>query len=226
MALLEHVSQEVGRRENLPTHDQVKAMGDDLDFKGNQLERAKNTQDQLQAELKKRKEELAKVESLDSKIAVELSSLKEKMRTMTDEMAVFRDLDMLKRNSEVTKEALQQMREDYKKRKDAIKAQAQAAALEFDRVKAQLASNETHKKLDELERRLQQHEQSIFSTRECKQLKDEGMRIGGGGSRGFLVDTHVVHDTLTAHLVQLPRPSNTPRIPIVTLLCLDVRVCI
>jgi intraflagellar transport protein 74 len=61
----------------------------DLTFKERQMESSKTTQDRLESELNKRNQELEKINTLDTKITVELNSLTTKMKQMTREMTDF-----------------------------------------------------------------------------------------------------------------------------------------
>ena len=86
VALLQHMSKDTEREHNLPDKNTVQDMREDLTFKERQMETSKTTQDRLEAELSKRNQELEKINTLDSKITVELSSLTTKMKSMRSDM--------------------------------------------------------------------------------------------------------------------------------------------
>merc|ERR1712072_1525939 len=91
--LLEAMSKDLGRQDNMPSVAQVSEMQNDLSFKERQLKASQSTQERLEAELAKRRAELEKIDQLDKKIAVELESLTTKMSSMRDQMEIFKDVD-------------------------------------------------------------------------------------------------------------------------------------
>ena len=73
VSLLEAMSKDLARQNNMPSRDQVSEMQNDLSFKERQLKASQSTQERLEAELEKRRAELQKIDQLDKKIAVEVS---------------------------------------------------------------------------------------------------------------------------------------------------------
>lgn len=79
-------------------------MRSDLSFKEKQAISGQQTKQRLEVELRKRREELEKIKTLDEKVAVETQSLTDKMRSMSTELLQYQDIQGLKRNAEETKE--------------------------------------------------------------------------------------------------------------------------
>ena len=79
-------------------------MRSELTFKERQIQSSNQTKSRLEEEFKKRKMDLEKINTLDQKIEVELSSLKSKMESMDTELMQFRDIQGLKEQAAETKE--------------------------------------------------------------------------------------------------------------------------
>ena len=77
----------------------------------------------LEAEHRKREEELKLLEDSEPKLKKELKSLHEAMTGMKAESKAMSDVDGLKRKFEVTKSQLLQMTESYRTRKQAMHQQ-------------------------------------------------------------------------------------------------------
>ncbi|KAJ0403703.1 hypothetical protein ATCC90586_007514 [Pythium insidiosum] len=167
--LLEHISNNMNKEDKLlPSANaaNLEEMKSDLTFKERQLESSVTTKQRLTMELQKRQAELDKVNSLDTKIALELSSLLQKMDTMTSDMTEFAKIDELKETHQQTKQYLQRMKQQYIRRRDAMKQQVNALSLQLENLKQETANHDTAKNLDALEQKLRHHEQNIFHLRE------------------------------------------------------------
>ncbi|CAN8024962.1 unnamed protein product, partial [Ixodes persulcatus] len=119
---LEIVSRNLPHFSNLPSQDEMALLRDDLAFKEGEMEKSKMTLSTLGQEQKKLAVDLQKIEQLESKVQLELDSLRLKMKKMEDEMVVFSDLDQLKNSAEhrkqqllAEKEALQANKEPSRK---------------------------------------------------------------------------------------------------------------
>ncbi|KAF0757695.1 hypothetical protein AaE_004186 [Aphanomyces astaci] len=141
-------------------------MKTDLTFKERQLESAQTTKTRLSMELSKRQAELEKVNTLDAKISVELNSLSSKMATMETDMDGFQNIEALKETHATTKQALLKFKQQYIRRRDAMKSQVNLLAAQYENLKHQLANNDTAKTLDSLEQKLRHHEQNIYHLKE------------------------------------------------------------
>ncbi|CEG47726.1 uncharacterized protein PHALS_04870 [Plasmopara halstedii] len=166
--LLEHISSGMAKEDKLPGTNAInlEEMRHDLTFKERQLESSMTTKQRLTMELQKRQEELDKVNTLDDKIALELSSLSEKMETMTTDMKEFGKLDALQEVHAQTKQHLLRLKKQYIGRRDAMRQQITALSAQVENVKHEIAQQETAKNLDALEQKLRHHEQNIFHLKE------------------------------------------------------------
>ncbi|OQR96489.1 Intraflagellar Transport Protein 72/74 [Thraustotheca clavata] len=164
--LLEHISIGLNRQDKMPSASKVEEMKSDLTFKERQLESAQTTKARLSMELAKRQAELEKVNTLDAKISVELSSLNSKMETMESDMEGFKNIDEMKDTHANTKQLLLRYKQQYIRRRDAMKSQVILLSNQYENIKHQLASNDTAKTLDSLEQKLRHHEQNIYHLKE------------------------------------------------------------
>lgn len=171
-ALLGHISEDLGRENNMPSQGRVKDMREDLSFKQRQLDSAESTRNRLEAELKKRNVELEKINTLDEKIVVELTSLNEKIETMAGEMHQFGEIAGLRTAADRTRKQLQGAKRGYVSRRDAIKQQVNMVTNAYEQKKSSLAENDTARAMEALENKLRHYEQSIFHLREFIETKE------------------------------------------------------
>eukprot|EP00002_Diphylleia_rotans_P016209 TRINITY_DN3150_c0_g4_i1.p1 TRINITY_DN3150_c0_g4~~TRINITY_DN3150_c0_g4_i1.p1 ORF type:complete len:619 (+),score=180.69 TRINITY_DN3150_c0_g4_i1:117-1973(+) len=164
--LLMQISKSLVRQTDMPTVDRFKEMQADLDYKTKQMENSQNTYMRLQEEHVARASELEKIKSLDSKIAMELQTLAERMETMKKELEVFSNKEQLKANAESTKEKLLADKRKLSKRRDTLKQQTQLLSSKYDTKKLRIAEDETGNKLDSLEQKLRQVLQTNFHLNE------------------------------------------------------------
>ncbi|KAH7485235.1 hypothetical protein KRP22_006399 [Phytophthora ramorum] len=166
--LLEHISAGMAKEDKLPGTNaaNLEEMRRDLTFKERQLESSVTTKQRLTMELQKRQAELDKVNTLDAKIALELSSLLQKMDTMTADMGEFGKLDSLQEVHAQTKQHLLRLKKQYIGRRDAMRQQVTALSTQLENLVQESGSQETAKNLDALEQKLRHHEQNIFHLKE------------------------------------------------------------
>jgi hypothetical protein len=110
--------------------------------------------------------DLRKVEELEKKVTAEYEKLKDKKKTMDDELVTFSDLEGLKRKSEARKQQLIVEKQNLSKYKENIKYELQMLQSQFETIQAQLFDNDTHNQLTNLEKKLQQLEQTNFALKE------------------------------------------------------------
>lgn len=110
--------------------------------------------------------DLRKVEELEKKVTAEYEKLKDKKKTMDDELVTFSDLEGLKRKSEARKQQLIVEKQNLTKYKENIKYELQMLQSQFETIQAQLFDNDTHNQLTNLEKKLQQLEQTNFALKE------------------------------------------------------------
>merc|ERR1719231_2027109 len=87
--LLQSISRKMAMQDSTDamTDDRLAEMKSDLDFKQSQMDHSVSTSEKLQRELSQRKVELEKIETLDEKIATELTQLTEKIETLDEKIA-------------------------------------------------------------------------------------------------------------------------------------------
>lgn len=104
VGLLQHISKGVAVQQTLggasasaaaPTSAALGDMKDELLFKQGQMQNSEQTLGHLQRELEKRQGELEKINSLDSKISVELQTLNDKVKQMEADLVTFANVDGL-----------------------------------------------------------------------------------------------------------------------------------
>lgn len=110
--------------------------------------------------------DLRKVEELEKKVTSEYDKLKEKKKTMDEELIMFMDLEGLKRKSEARKQQLIVEKQNLTRYRENIKYELQVLQSQFEAIQAQLFDNETHNQLTGLEKKLQSLEQANFAMKE------------------------------------------------------------
>eukprot|EP00743_Colponemidia_sp_Colp-15_P001360 GILK01001490.1.p1 GENE.GILK01001490.1~~GILK01001490.1.p1 ORF type:complete len:646 (+),score=138.74 GILK01001490.1:56-1993(+) len=176
VALLEHISRNLGRENSMPTPSQVDELKAELQYKGDQLASSQATQSRLQAELEKRNADLEKINTLDSKISLELHSLSDKIISMEHDLKhTFNNVDSVREKAETTKRQLVQQKQALMARRDVLKQQISFFSMKFEGRKQQLSENETHTILESMEQKIKQYEQNIFH---LKQFIDSKSREG------------------------------------------------
>ncbi|KAM7283009.1 intraflagellar transport protein 74 homolog [Ixodes scapularis] len=163
---LEIVSRNLPHFSNLPSQDEMALLRDDLAFKEGEMEKSKMTLSTLGQEQKKLAVDLQKIEQLESKVQLELDSLRLKMKKMEDEMVVFSDLDQLKNSAEHRKQQLLAEKEALQASKEPSRKAVEELQARYDDAKAKLNENEVYTRVANLERRWQHQEQNNFAARE------------------------------------------------------------
>jgi len=171
VALLKHISSDLARQHNLPSEAKVNAMREDLSFKKRQVDASETTHQRLQQELQKRQIELEKINGLDKKITVELTSLAEKMAMMQSELPELKDVDGLKARARDTSTMLKGLREQYIQRANAAQQQNAPLSSKYEKVKSTLAKHPIDKALKKAEKQMRRHEMAIFSKQEFIERK-------------------------------------------------------
>ncbi|KAG8456989.1 hypothetical protein KFE25_006601 [Diacronema lutheri] len=134
----------------------------ELAFKTDQKEAAERTAGRLQGERERRRAELAKVQTLDAKIAHELTQLTDKMAAMRSELGSFRDVRQLKDEANERRTRLTAARTALRARQDASRRAGAARKAAYEEAKAALARDETASSLEASEQKLRHYESSIF----------------------------------------------------------------
>ena len=158
-------------------------MSEEATFKERQLESSQATMARLLAEKEQRAAEVEKIASLDEKIKMELSTLAQKMASMTAEMGSFDNLEALREGAQASKAYLHQQIESYKERTRMSKDQVSGLRRSYEEVKSELAGNETYQRMEQAEGRLRKYAQQIFVLQEYVETKGretdyEGLKDG------------------------------------------------
>lgn len=88
--------------------------------------------------------DLRKVEELEKKVNSEYEKLKEKKKTMDEDLIKFDDLEGLKRRSEARKQQLIVEKQNLSRYKENIKYELQTLQSQYESIKAQMFDNDTH----------------------------------------------------------------------------------
>eukprot|EP01137_Pigoraptor_chileana_P006479 Opistho-2@3226 len=171
VALLEHISRNMSRSKQMPSVDGLRAMRDDLMTKEKEMNNSQNTVAALDSERERLQGDLDKVNQLETKIADELEHIKEKMVRMDKELEKYTDLDGLKREWEITRKQQLADKVRFASHRDTYKVVLEHMTRFYDSKKQQLAENETHIQLGNLEQKLRHHEQSNFTLKQYIQTK-------------------------------------------------------
>nr|CCA21505.1 Intraflagellar Transport Protein 72/74 putative [Albugo laibachii Nc14] len=172
--LLEHIANGLSNEEKVLLNanaSNLEELKNDVSFKERQLESSVITKQRLTSELEKRRQELDRMNALDSKIAMELTHLHEKMDTMTSDMNAFERLEDMKDTHQHTKQYLQHSKQQYLRRRDGIKPQVHLLLRELEALREESSNNDTAKAMSALEQKLRHQEQTIFHLREYLESK-------------------------------------------------------
>ncbi len=168
VALLEHISAEVGREAELPSLSEAEQLKGELKEKQTELERSKATKERLRSELVTRQGELKRLETLEGKIAVEIKSLRDNIASMKGDMGHLQDVDGLQAASDAAQEHLSTLLTEYSARADSLRHVVAEVTRKQDELSSQLDHSSTASALAAQEARMKHFEQSIFNMRQCK----------------------------------------------------------
>ncbi|XP_064604644.1 intraflagellar transport protein 74 homolog, partial [Liolophura sinensis] len=166
VALLEHISRNMGRFSHLPSPKELARMKEDLSFKAGEMKKSEATASGLASENDKLQQDLHKVEQLENKMTSEMAIIKEKIEAMEKELVVFSNIDALKESAEQKRKKLMEDKVVLQKRRETFKKTMQYLTSKYEGLKAQLNENETFAQLGNLERKWQHHEQNNFVMKE------------------------------------------------------------
>ncbi|KAJ8007479.1 hypothetical protein DPEC_G00117930 [Dallia pectoralis] len=168
VTLLELSSKNINRMSQISsvTATELKSMQEDLSFKETEMHKSQNTTKGLSSENIRLTQDLQKIQQLESKMSIEMSSLIQKIQAMTQELETYRNLNALKTAGEEKKKKLQTDGVSLTQRRDSFKKIMQKMNDKYETLKTQLQENETHAQLTNLERKWQHHEQNNFVMKE------------------------------------------------------------
>ncbi|CAD7929187.1 unnamed protein product [Amoebophrya sp. A25] len=138
-------------------------LDDELEFKKTQLDQSRGTNVKLLGQVDKRKQELEKIRTLDSKISQELQSLDDRQKEMQKEIeekylhAESMRAEKLSQTSE-----LQRRKGKYEARLAQLHNLVHFLQIRVEGKRQQLTDNETSQNLEALENKIKGYEQNLF----------------------------------------------------------------
>lgn len=172
VALLDHISRTAALETALPSQTEHKSMMEDLAFKEKEMEKSQMTAENLEDKREKLKKDLDNIDQLESKITKELEALKAKIVRMQSELAMYRDVDALTRDHESHRQRAATSKQTLQIRRDVLKQSLADLVARLEQHKAQLADNETHTQLMNLEKKWQYVEKNNFVMRDFIATKE------------------------------------------------------
>ncbi|MFT7810493.1 intraflagellar transport protein 74 homolog [Arapaima gigas] len=168
VALLEHTSRSMNRKNQIPSvsANELKSMQEDLILKETEMQKSQNTAQALMSESQKLQQDLQKVEKLESKINMELSSLKEKIRHMSEGLRTYNNLNEFKAAVEEKKKKLLEDGKLLVQRRETFEKPMAKMNDRYEALKTQVQENETHAQLSNMEKKWQHHEKNNYVMRE------------------------------------------------------------
>jgi len=166
--MLEHISEAIIEQESIPSsQEQFNEMKDMLEFKAEQKKQSESTLEILKRDLEKLKKEDQKLKDLDKKIAEEHRIHEEKIKIMSDELVVYKDIDSLKLKCEEENTNLRRKKDDLFRMRETMKSQMHMLTRKHDMLKKKLTSDQFYELLVEYEQKIQVYEQNNFTLKEC-----------------------------------------------------------
>jgi len=168
VALMNHISKGVAWEGSLKAGntEDINKVKQELTFKEKQTELSQDTLARANADLKKRKNELKKIETLSEKIAVELRSLAEKQQQMIEEMQTFKDPKALQEEATKDKRDLTLKRESTRVEAEFMRQLVEVVSQPLARQASSLKGNSLHRNIGNLEKKLSAYAQSVFQQSE------------------------------------------------------------
>lgn len=172
VALLENISRTSALETALPTQDQHQNMIEDLAFKEKEMEKSQSTVENLEDKREKLRKDLENIDQLEGKIKFELETLKERIERMQTELVTYRDIDTLTRDHDRHRQKAATDKQTLQIRRDVLKQAMADVTARLDQLKSQLADNETHTQLVNLEKKWQFVEKNNFVMRDFIATKE------------------------------------------------------
>jgi len=151
--LLEKISRDVERGENMPTFKEHQDDKSQLDYKTKEYGRSENTAKALQDKMRKLQKDNQNVNLLDSKIATEMEDLNKEIERMETELVTYKDIGGLREVTETRKRRLLTDKSRLVTRRDVSKRVLAEQASTYDNAKSTLTGNETYAQLLALEKK-------------------------------------------------------------------------
>lgn len=171
VSLLEHVSQTLEQQNSMPTEQRLREMRVEATFKERQLESSQQTTHKLIQERRQRETELQKIQSLDEKIKIELSSLQQKMKMMQSDMIEFDNIDGLRQRAAATLSTLSRFIREYQGRRESVRSQVVHLTSKYEALKGKIQASESARNLSVLEAKIRSYGQTIFHLQDFVETK-------------------------------------------------------
>ena len=159
----------------------------ELDYKQVQYENSQHTNEQLEKELKMRKDELGKIDTLEDKIKKEVESIHERMKVFQEEMDQFPNGEELKVKVDKLQQELEHCRKRLLERKDVLDSQVKDKKKEYDGKQQHLSSHPKYIMFEKEEVKMRKMHQEIFALQEF--IKQKESEIDCSDIANELVDT-------------------------------------
>jgi len=153
VGLLEKISRDMERGENMPTFQEHREDQSQLDYKTKEYGRSENTAKALQDKMRKLQKDNQNVNLLDTKIGTEMDDLKKEIEKMETELVTYKDIGGLREVTETRKRRLLTDKSRLVTRRDTSKRVLAEQASTYDSAKSTLTGNETYAQLLALEKK-------------------------------------------------------------------------
>ncbi|CAF0840616.1 unnamed protein product [Rotaria sordida] len=163
LTLLALISRTLVKGDQALTRDDYTQLKTNIDQHEAEKKKSHDTLAILAEQHRKVKQDYAKVETLDQKLAEELKELKKQYAKMQEDLEKFNDLEGLKRKAEKRKIQLAADKNNMGKQRQVTKFEIQTLQSQFEAAQTQLRDNETHQQLVNLEKKLQSVSQALFT---------------------------------------------------------------
>jgi chromosome segregation ATPase len=165
LQLLDNITRYLRRLGEIPTLGEAKDIELEYNFKADELKKAENTFELVEEELAKMKQlknDLNKLELVQTKTEKEKKVMEEKMSQMNTEVSTkFNKIDEILAQIESEKKRIAIMTKYYEAKKDTLSNQVAYMAMKIDAKTQALNDNETHKCISDLESRIVDNESNI-----------------------------------------------------------------
>lgn len=176
VGLLKHISENIENDDGInKTQLRFNEMNNDISFKEQQKNQAKNTLIYSEKELEKRQNELDKINNLDKKINIELANIDKKRSDCQDDMKSFKSHDQIQIEYKQNKQKLFKIKMEIQQKKEMMEKKVLEIAQKSDKINRKLNENAYHNELKEMETKISKLSQNIFSVEDSiAEYKREG----------------------------------------------------
>ena len=161
---LEQMSRHLRKLAKTPTAAEAENTEGEKKFRENLVHNEAETYEIAKREVEERTSQLARMQNVEPNILKNAQQLKDKMARMQQELdEKYSKVSDLVAEAQAEKRRLEALKAHYAAHKDGLREQVTFVSVAVDKKKNQLAENETHKVLNDFERRIAENEGSLFS---------------------------------------------------------------